>query len=130
MKVKTFTLAITLISLLTILAIAHYALGIRQMISSPQEIMPNASTIAVPTATEEPDYNYSGSMIPEPQMNLMLPSVNEPSFNPTPVTLPENNETIENPVITPTPTVDPRSTPMAPMKPMEPWKPASPMTAT
>lgn len=128
MKVKTFTLMIALIFLLAMLAVAHYAQDSRLNTISPQDTRPNTSSIAMPTATEEPDTKDSGPMMPEPLAGLSLPIVNEPSLNPTPVGPSKNSEAIIGLAMTPTPPIDPRSTPMAPMKPMEPWKPAAPMT--
>lgn len=122
MKVKTFTVIITLIFLLAMLAIAHYA----------NDIRPDASSIA---ATEVPDNNYIASTTPELLPSMTLPGVNESSLNLTPVTLSENSNVIVTLAITPTaitpaPSAEPCPTPMAPMKPMEPmkpWKPAAPM---
>ena len=122
MKVKTFNMIVTVLFLLAMLAIAHYA----------HDIRPDASSVA---ATEVPDKGYSASTTPELLPNMTLPDINESSLNLTPMTLSENSNKIVTPTIKPTaitpiPSTNPSPTPMAPMapmKPMEPWKPAAPM---
>jgi hypothetical protein len=123
MKVKTFSIIVTMIFLLALIAI----------IQLPLHVRPDPSPVA---ATAEPDENYTPSMTPEILPDMAMPEVNETSVNVTPVTLSENSNNIVKLVMTPTPapmsqtpTPEPRSTPMAPMEPMEPWKPAVPMTS-
>lgn len=130
MKVKTFAVIVALLLLMAVLAVVYYA----------QDAGVHASPV---TPAGETDGHYIPSTMPvlmpeaslpgvnESALNLtpaMLSGLNESTLNLTPVTLSENSNEIIEPVATPRPSAEPRSTPMAPMIPMEPWKPAAPMT--
>lgn len=112
MKVKTFTVIVTILLLLALIAIVQFS----------QHIKVNTSSVA---ATEKPYNKYSASM---KMPDETIPEVNETPVDLTPVNLSENSQVIIKITTTPTLSGEPVPTTMAPMKPMEPWKPTAPMT--